>query len=181
MDNHGSYTTIEFITFCEEHFIIPFYFLPHTTHLCQPLDGQAFQCLKHYFRKENSEVVMLNTKLINDIEQMEYQSQRVKRHIQRSMDANALLVQELDLAHKSAATTIRNGKSILGSRGSVLSPLSANRKIVKRLDADSKKLQRLQARHAKDLEAEQQAQAARDLLESKHEASMAARDSIDGN
>lgn len=50
--------TIEFITFFEEQFIIPLYFLPSTTHLCQPLDGQEFQCLKLYFRKENSEVVM---------------------------------------------------------------------------------------------------------------------------
>lgn len=44
--------------FCEEHFIISLYFLHHTTHLCQPLDGQKFQCLKLYLRKENSEVVM---------------------------------------------------------------------------------------------------------------------------
>jgi hypothetical protein len=28
MDNHGSHTTIEFISFCKEKFIIPFYFLP---------------------------------------------------------------------------------------------------------------------------------------------------------
>lgn len=119
----------------------------------------------------------LKAKLINDIEQMEYQSQRVKSHIQRSMDTNALLAQELDLVratlkksqvYKSAVTIPRNGKSILGSRGSILSPLSANRKMVKRIDAFSKKLQQLQARHAKDLEAEQQAQAARDLLESQH-------------
>lgn len=105
------------------------------------------------------------------------------------MDANALLVQDLDLvraapkksqAHKPAATIPRNGKSILGSRGSIISPLSANRKMVKMLDAGFKKLQQLQARHARDLEAEQQAQMVRDLLESQHEASMAARNGIGG-
>lgn len=42
MDNHDSHPTIEFLMFCEEKFIIPFFFLPHTTHLCQPLDGEAF-------------------------------------------------------------------------------------------------------------------------------------------
>lgn len=52
--------------------------------------------------------------------------------------------------------------------------------MVKMLDAGFKKLQQLQARHARDLEAEQQAQMARDLLESQHEASMAARNGIGG-
>lgn len=58
MDNHGSHTTLEFTSFCKENFIIPFYFLPYTTHLCQPLDDQAFQCLKHYFRTVNNKAVM---------------------------------------------------------------------------------------------------------------------------
>ena len=47
--------------------------------------------------------------------------------------------------------------------------------------ADSKNLKRLQAKQAKDLEVEQQAQLARDLAEAEHEASMAARDSGTGN
>jgi hypothetical protein len=58
MDNHGSHTTIEFTTFCKEHFIIPIWFLPHTTHFAQPLDGEPFQCSKHLFRAKNNEVVM---------------------------------------------------------------------------------------------------------------------------
>lgn len=49
--------------------------------------------------------------------------------------------------------------------------------MVNRREADSKKLKRLQAKHAKNLEAKQQAQKARDLAEAEHEASMAARDS----
>jgi hypothetical protein len=132
----------------------------------------------------------LNTKLIKDIEQIEHYSQRMKRHIQRSMDANTLLVRELSLLraslkksqeHKSAANTARNGKSILGSRRSVLGPASANRMIKKRQDADSKKPERQQAKHAKALEVEEQAQKPRDLAEAEHEAAMAARDSRGAN
>jgi hypothetical protein len=41
MDNNGSHTTIQFHDFCKQKFIIPFYFLPHTAHLCQPPDGNA--------------------------------------------------------------------------------------------------------------------------------------------
>lgn len=51
------------------------------------------------------------------------------------------------------------------------------RKMVDRRDADSKKLKRIQAKHAKELEAQRRAQEARDLVEAEHEASMAARDS----
>ncbi|EKV16788.1 hypothetical protein PDIG_18900 [Penicillium digitatum PHI26] len=58
MDNHGSHLTFEFIDFCTQKNIIPHFFLPHTTHLCQPLDGPAFQSLKHHFRTMNNEIVM---------------------------------------------------------------------------------------------------------------------------
>lgn len=268
MDNHGSHSTIEFISFCEEKLIIPFFFLPHTTHLCQPLDGEAFQCLKHYFRTANNEVMIwggsvarkrdffrmihqvrekafiqriirssfrsrgiypfdpeailaplrrlesegtplriftpspppdisssvtnsppdtiarvnkLNTKLIKGLEN---QNQQMKRYIQRSMDANSYLTQELDLIkasfkksqfHKEARNEPRNGKSILRASNSVLGPTNANRMIKKRQDVDSKKRQRQQAKHAKELEDEAQAQKARDLAEAEHEAQMIAR------
>jgi hypothetical protein len=75
----------------------------------------------------------------------------------------------------------RNRRSILGSNNSILSPIYANRKIVKRQDADFKKQQRFQAKHAKQLEVEVQAQKARDLAEAEHEAAMAARDSRGAN
>lgn len=106
------------------------------------------------------------------------------------MDANAYLSQQLDLVnrslkkskyHKSVADIPRNGQSILGARNSVLSPICANRMIKKRADSDTKKLQRKQAKQAKELEVEQQAQKARDLAEAEHEASMAARDSNGGS
>ncbi len=83
--------------------------------------------------------------------------------------------------HKSTANTPKNGKSLLRTKGSVLSPICANRMMVKRQDADAKKLKRLQAKQAKELEAQQRAQEARDLLEAEHEASMVARDSHSGN
>jgi hypothetical protein len=64
MDNHVFHATIEFTTFCNEHFIIPIWFLPHTTHFAQPLDGEPFQCLKHFFRAKNNEVVMYGGSVI---------------------------------------------------------------------------------------------------------------------
>ncbi|KKA22239.1 hypothetical protein T310_3734 [Rasamsonia emersonii CBS 393.64] len=55
MDGHGSHLTYNFLNYCEKYNIIPFCFVPHTTHLVQPLDGQPFQAYKHYFRKKNNE------------------------------------------------------------------------------------------------------------------------------
>lgn len=79
-------------------------------------------------------------------------------------------------SHKSTANTPKNGKSLLGTKCNALSPICANRMMVKRQDADIKKLKRLRARHANELEAQRRAQEARDLAEAEHEASMAARD-----
>ena len=58
MDNHHSHCMFQFQQLCTENFIIPVWFVPHTTHLIQPLDGKAFQCLKHCFRRANNEEVM---------------------------------------------------------------------------------------------------------------------------
>lgn len=57
IDNHGSHLTWDFLQFCENHHIIPFCFPPHTTHLLQPLDGNAFQAYKHFYRKNNNAMV----------------------------------------------------------------------------------------------------------------------------
>ena len=48
MDGHGSHTHSDFATRCDELKIIPFQLVPHTTHICQPLDVICFQPLKHY-------------------------------------------------------------------------------------------------------------------------------------
>jgi hypothetical protein len=55
-DGHGSHLTVEFIQTCEDNGIIPFAFLPHTTHLCQPLDGKPFLSYKQHFRRANNEL-----------------------------------------------------------------------------------------------------------------------------
>ncbi|KAJ5742297.1 transcriptional regulator family: Centromere protein B DNA-binding region [Penicillium manginii] len=55
-DGHGSHKTEEFITRCLNWDIIPFCFLAHSTHICQPLDGKPFLALKQHFKKENNEL-----------------------------------------------------------------------------------------------------------------------------
>ena len=49
-DGHGAHLTLEFLQYCEKNDIIPFGFLPHSTHLCQPLDGKPFLAYKQHFR-----------------------------------------------------------------------------------------------------------------------------------
>ncbi|KAF4236562.1 hypothetical protein CNMCM8980_009552 [Aspergillus fumigatiaffinis] len=56
LDSHGSHRTLEFLQICEDNGIIPFGFLPHTTHLCQPLDGKPFLSYKQHFRWMNNEL-----------------------------------------------------------------------------------------------------------------------------
>jgi ABC-type uncharacterized transport system fused permease/ATPase subunit len=53
-DGHESYKTVEFLQLCEFHDIIPFCFRPHTTHICQPLDGKPFLAYKQHFRQQNN-------------------------------------------------------------------------------------------------------------------------------
>jgi hypothetical protein len=57
MDSHGSHLTYEFLQFCDRHHIIAYCFIPHTTHICQPLDSRPFQVLKDYYKKNNNTVV----------------------------------------------------------------------------------------------------------------------------
>jgi DDE superfamily endonuclease/Tc5 transposase DNA-binding domain len=55
-DGHGAHLTLEFIQKCEDNSIIPFAFLPHSTYLCQPLDGKPFLNYKQQFRLMNNEL-----------------------------------------------------------------------------------------------------------------------------
>jgi hypothetical protein len=41
---------------CEDNGIIAFRFLPHTTHLCQPLDGKPFLSHKKHFQRMNNKL-----------------------------------------------------------------------------------------------------------------------------
>jgi DDE superfamily endonuclease len=47
-DGYNSHLEYEFVEYCWQEGIIPFAFIPHTTHLAQPLDVKVFQSLKHY-------------------------------------------------------------------------------------------------------------------------------------
>ena len=46
MDGHGSHTSLEFLAHCREHKILLLRLVPHTSHLCQPLDVGLFGPLK---------------------------------------------------------------------------------------------------------------------------------------
>ena len=53
-DGHTAHHTVEFLQLCETYEILPFCFRPHTTHLCQPLDGKPFLTYKTHFRSMNN-------------------------------------------------------------------------------------------------------------------------------
>jgi hypothetical protein len=55
-DGHGAHLTLEFLQLCEDNAIIPFAFIPHSTHICQPLDGKPFLNYKQQFRLINNEL-----------------------------------------------------------------------------------------------------------------------------
>jgi hypothetical protein len=55
-DGHSAHLTLEFLEKCEQYSIVPFAFLPHSTHLCQPLDGKPFLNYKQQFRLANNEL-----------------------------------------------------------------------------------------------------------------------------
>lgn len=48
LDGHDSYCTYEVLMFCQSVNIIPFFLLPHTSHLCQPLDVGVFQAYENH-------------------------------------------------------------------------------------------------------------------------------------
>jgi hypothetical protein len=48
LDSINSHLEWDFIEYCWDEGIIPFALIPHTTHLCQPLDVKCFWPLKHY-------------------------------------------------------------------------------------------------------------------------------------
>src|SRR5699024_4195841 len=50
---HGTHLTFEFLQSCGQHNILPFCFLPHTTHFAQLLDGKPFLTYKIYYRHRN--------------------------------------------------------------------------------------------------------------------------------
>ena len=47
-DSYSSHLTREVLKYMEDNNIIPFCLLPHSSHLCQPLDMGVFQPFKHW-------------------------------------------------------------------------------------------------------------------------------------
>jgi hypothetical protein len=52
LDGHGSYLTMDFINFCDQHKIILVVFSPHATHTLQPLDVVLFGPLSGAYSQE---------------------------------------------------------------------------------------------------------------------------------
>jgi hypothetical protein len=46
LDGHSSHITLDFLIHCREHKIMLLCLIPHTSHLCQPLDVGLFGPLK---------------------------------------------------------------------------------------------------------------------------------------
>ena len=57
LDNHGSHTTPEFRSFCEDNSIVILWMPPHSSHLLQPLDVGCFGPLKTAFSKQNQHLI----------------------------------------------------------------------------------------------------------------------------
>ena len=47
-DRFGSHLTLEFLEYCQQHSILPFFLPPHTSHILQPLDVGVFSVYKHW-------------------------------------------------------------------------------------------------------------------------------------
>jgi DDE superfamily endonuclease len=56
-DGHGSHMSLEFITYCWDHMMVPFLLPSHTTHLLQPLDVGVFQPLKQHHQNIMAEQI----------------------------------------------------------------------------------------------------------------------------
>jgi DDE superfamily endonuclease/Psq-like protein len=50
-DGHSSHATLDFVQFCEDHYIVPLCLPPHSTHFLQPLDVAFFGPLAHAYKK----------------------------------------------------------------------------------------------------------------------------------
>ncbi len=68
LDGYGSHITYEFLEYCHRNKIIVFALLPHSTHLCQPLDVVVFQLYKHWHKKAVNEATRTGYRNFNKIE-----------------------------------------------------------------------------------------------------------------
>ena len=67
MNGYGSHHTREFLSYCENHKIIPFDLPSHTTYLLQPLNVCVFQPLKHWHSKAVNEAVQTGDEIFTKI------------------------------------------------------------------------------------------------------------------
>jgi DDE superfamily endonuclease len=56
LDNQGSHVTIEFLWKYYENDVYPFFLIPHTSHICQPLDLYPFAVIKTKYRVQVSDL-----------------------------------------------------------------------------------------------------------------------------
>ncbi len=68
MDGYESHHTREFLSYCEDHKIIPFGLSSHTTHLLQPLDVCVFQPLKHWHSEAVNRAVQMGDETFSKVE-----------------------------------------------------------------------------------------------------------------
>lgn len=69
--------SLEFITFCQEHKIIPLCLPPHTTHRLQPLDVGVFGFLAKRYKALVSEEALFGCQRINNLQFLQiYQKAR---------------------------------------------------------------------------------------------------------
>ena len=58
MDSHISHLSLDFIQYCEDIKIIPFYLPPHSTHNLQPLDRCLFGVLKKAYSDKVNKYIL---------------------------------------------------------------------------------------------------------------------------
>ncbi len=68
MNDYESHHTREFLSYCEDHKIIPFGLSSHTTHLLQPLNVCVFQPLKHWHSKAVNRAVQMSDEIFSKVE-----------------------------------------------------------------------------------------------------------------
>ena len=60
LDGHGSHTTVEFQWICKQNNVHVVYIPPHSSHVLQPLDLSCFSAVKSHYRKQISELAILD-------------------------------------------------------------------------------------------------------------------------
>jgi hypothetical protein len=65
LDGHGSHVTTEFMWTCYQNKIYCIYLLPHSSHVCQPLDLAPFSVTKSSYRRQIRDLSSLDDQLLS--------------------------------------------------------------------------------------------------------------------